>query len=166
LILVTVGLQGPFDRLIRAVDEWSARRDHSEIFAQIGKAKYLPKHMRFTDFVDPSEFKDLVEKARLVIAHAGIGSIISALEAGKPIVVMPRRARFREQRNDHQIATTKYFEAQKRVIAAYEEQSLASQLDYALTLETSLRISTEASPELISTIRCFLNNGLNAIKFG
>lgn len=166
MILVTVGLQGPFDRLIRAVDEWSALRNCAEVFAQIGKAKYVPQHMRFTDFVDPFEFKDLVERARLVVAHAGIGSIISALEAGKPIVVMPRRAGFREQRNDHQVATTKYFEAQGRVIAAYQEQSLATRLDYGLTLETSPRISSKASPQLISTIRSFLDNELNTMKFG
>jgi UDP-N-acetylglucosamine transferase subunit ALG13 len=122
--------------------------------------------MRFVDFVDPSEFKNLVAKARLVIAHAGMGSILSALEAGKPIVVMPRRARFREQRNDHQVATARYFATQKRVIAAYEEQSLAQQLDYALTLETSPQIGSEASPQLIATIRGFLDNELNAMKFG
>jgi UDP-N-acetylglucosamine transferase subunit ALG13 len=166
LILLTVGLQEPFDRLVRAVDEWSAQRHHTEIFAQIGNAKYVPKYMRFIDFVDPSEFKDLVEKAHLIVAHAGIGSIISALEAGKPIVVMPRRARFREQRNDHQVATTKHFEAQGRVIAAYEEQSVANQLDRALTLEISPRISSNASPQLISTVRSFLDNGLNTMKFG
>jgi UDP-N-acetylglucosamine transferase subunit ALG13 len=166
LILVTVGLQEPFDRLIRAVDKWSAEGGHTEVFAQIGNAKYVPQHMRFIDFVDPFEFKDLVEKARLIVAHAGIGSIISALEAGKPIVVMPRRARFREQRNDHQVATTKYFEAQGRVIAAYEEQSVANQLDRALRLEISPRISSKASPQLISTVRSFLDNGLNTMKFG
>jgi UDP-N-acetylglucosamine transferase subunit ALG13 len=159
LILVTVGLQGPFDRLVRAVDEWSALRKPTEVFAQIGKAKYVPQHMRFTNFVDPEEFKGLVQKARLVVAHAGIGSIISALEAGKPIVVMPRRAQFREQRNDHQVATARYFESQKRVIAAYDDQSLANQLDYALTIETPAGISTEASPQLIATIRSFLNKG-------
>ena len=162
MILVTVGLQGPFDRLIRAVDEWSALRDHSEIFAQIGKGKYVPKSMRYTDFVDPSDFKELVQKARLIVAHAGIGSIISALELGKPIVVMPRRAQFREQRNDHQVATAKYFEAQGQVIAVYEEHSLADRLDHALTLESSPRISNQASPQLIATIRSFLDGGLSA----
>lgn len=156
LIFVTVGSQGPFDRLICAVDEWTASRGRSDVFAQIGRAKYIPKHIRFTDSLDPVEFKRRIEEARLVVAHAGIGSIISALESAKPIVVMPRRAQFREQRNDHQMATARRFEAQGQIIVAYEQQSLAEKLDYALTLGNSERIGPEASPQLIAAIRSFL----------
>jgi UDP-N-acetylglucosamine transferase subunit ALG13 len=161
LIFATVGSQGPFDRLIHAVDEWTALRGRSDVFAQIGKAKYIPKHIRFTEFVDPREFKRLVEEAQLVVAHGGIGSIISALEAAKPIVVMPRRAQFREQRNDHQVATARQFEGKGQIIVAYEEQSLAERLDYALTLGKTERIKMEASPQLIMTIRSFLDRDLS-----
>lgn len=156
MIFVTIGSQAPFDRLISAVDEWSMRRERSDVFAQIGKAKYTPKHIRFTDFLDPLEFRRLVEEAQLVVAHAGIGSIVSALESGKPIVVMPRRAQFREQRNDHQAATARNFESKGPVIVAYDEKSLPEKLDYALTLGNTERIKMEASPQLIATIRSFL----------
>lgn len=156
---MTVGSQGPFDRLISAVDEWAALRGRSDIFAQIGTAKYVPKHIRFTEFVDPLECKRLVEDAQLVVAHAGIGSIISALESEKPIIVMPRRAQFREQRNDHQVATAKHFESTGQVLVAFEEKSLAEKLDYALTLGITERIRTEASPQLIAAIRSFLDRG-------
>jgi len=159
LIFVTVGSQGPFDRLISAVDEWAARRGRSDVFAQIGRARYVPKHIRFTDAVDPLEFKQLIDEAQLVVAHAGVGSIISALESGKPIVVMPRRAQFREQRNDHQLATAKYFESAGQVMVAYEETSLAGTIDHGLTLENSPRIRMEASPQLIVAIRSFLHRG-------
>lgn len=159
MIFVTVGSQVRFDRFIGAVDEWAAQRGRPDVFAQIGNAKYIPNHIRFTAFLDPAEFNTLIEQARLVVAHAGIGSILSALELGKPIVVMPRRAKFCEQRNDHQVATAKYFEEQRRVIVAYETQSLGEKLDYALTLPSSERIGNEASPQLISAIRSFLDNG-------
>ncbi len=36
MILVTVGTDGPFDRLIRIVDDWACRNNRSDIFAQIG----------------------------------------------------------------------------------------------------------------------------------
>jgi UDP-N-acetylglucosamine transferase subunit ALG13 len=157
LIFLTVGFQEPFDRLMSAVDAWAAIRGRSDVFAQIGKAKYVPRHVRFTEFVDPSEFKNLMQRSRLVVAHAGIGSILSALEMGKPIVVMPRRAKFREQRNDHQVATAKYFEGKGQIIVAYEEPSLAERLDYALTLGNTERIRMEASPQLIAAIRSFLD---------
>lgn len=159
MIFATVGSQGSFDRLIHAVDEWTAARGRSDVFAQIGKANYIPKHIRFTDFVEPMEFERLVQQARVVVAHAGVGSIISALQAGRPIVVMPRRAQFREQRNDHQVATARHFEAKGQIIVAYEEQSLAERLDYALTLGDTERGKMEVSPQLIATIRSFLNRG-------
>lgn len=159
MIFVTVGSQGPFDRLIRAVDEWAALRSRSDVLAQIGKGKYIPQHIRFTEFVEPLEFKHLVEEAGLVVAHAGIGSIISALETAKPIVVMPRRAHFREQRNDHQVATARHFEAKGQIIVAYEEQSLAEKLDFALTLGNTESTKMEASPQLIGSIRSFLDSG-------
>jgi UDP-N-acetylglucosamine transferase subunit ALG13 len=156
LIFVTVGLQEPFDRLIRGVDVWASQRGRSDVFAQIGNAKYVPRHMRFTDFVDPLEFQGLLYEASLVVAHAGIGSILSALELGRPIVVMPRLARLREQRNDHQSATAKRFEGQGLATVAYDEQALGEKLDYALKLENPARLSNNASPELIAAIRSFL----------
>ena len=159
MIFVTVGSQVPFDRFIAAVDEWAEQRCLSDVFAQIGRANYVPKHIRFAAFLDPSEFRAMMDEARLVVAHAGIGSIFSALELGKPLVVMPRRAKFREQRNDHQVATAKYFEERARVVVAYGAESLAEKLDYALTLEPCERVSTAASPQLISAIRHFLDNG-------
>ena len=43
--------------------------------------------------------------ARLVVAHAGVGSVVSAGEQGKPIVVLPRRAALGEHTSDHQVET-------------------------------------------------------------
>lgn len=94
MIFVTVGSQGSFDRLICAVDQSTALRSRSDVFAQIGKAKYIPKHIRFTESLDPLQFKQLAEESQLIVAHAGIGSIVSALESAKPIVVMPRACNF------------------------------------------------------------------------
>ncbi len=156
MILVTVGSQAPFDRLIRAVDEWAGSRGRSDIFAQIATGEYVPQHIEFTRFVDPSEFKRLVHEAKVIVAHAGMGSIITALELGKPIVVMPRRAHFRETRNDHQVAAAKQFGAQGRIVVALDEQELPEKLEHAMTLGETARISTQASPELIGTIRSFL----------
>jgi UDP-N-acetylglucosamine transferase subunit ALG13 len=156
MIFATVGSQAPFDRLIRAVDEWAESRTRSDVFAQIAASNLCPKHIEFAKFMKPSEFNRVLRRASIVVAHAGMGSIISALELGKPIVVMPRRAKFRETRNDHQVATAERFGAQGRVILANDEQDLPAKLDHALTLGETNRIHTEASPHLIATIRAFV----------
>jgi UDP-N-acetylglucosamine transferase subunit ALG13 len=156
VIFVTVGSQEPFDRLIRAVDEWAYSHTRADVFAQIASSTFHPHHIKFTHFIEPAEFNRLMRETRLIVAHAGMGSIISALELGKPIVVMPRRADFRETRNEHQVATAERFGAQGRIIVASDEKDLSAKLDHALTLGDSDRIQAQASPRLIATIRAFL----------
>src|SRR5271156_3127815 len=156
MIFVTVGSQEPFDRLIGAGDQWARSRARSDVFAQIASSKLQPDHIKFTQFIDPSEFTRVMREARLIVAHAGMGSIISALELGKPIVVMPRRADLRETRNDHQVGTAERFGEQDRIIVAGDEQDLPAKLDYAVTLQDTERIHPQASPHLIATIRAFL----------
>jgi UDP-N-acetylglucosamine transferase subunit ALG13 len=158
VILVSVGSQAPFDRLIRAVDAWATSRKRSDVFAQIAKGTYRPQYIKFTEFVDPSEFKQLVADAQVLVAHAGMGSILTAMELGKPVVVMPRRACFRETRNDHQVAAAKHFSELGRVIVADDEEVLPEKLDYALTTAETERISPVASPHLIATIKDFIEN--------
>ena len=90
MIFATVGSQESFDRLIRAVDEWAILRGRDDVFAQIGGSTLQPKHIKFTKFLEPNEFNRVIREASVIVAHAGMGSIISALELGKPLVVMPR----------------------------------------------------------------------------
>ena len=156
MIFITVGAQMPFDRMIRTVDEWAGSRGRSDIFAQIGASSYQPKYIRSAQFIDPIEFRKHVEAARIVVAHAGMGSIITALEFGKPIIVMPRRAVLRETRNDHQIATANHLAEQGRVILASDEQMLLEKLDRLESFCRREQIDAHASPKLIAVLRAFI----------
>lgn len=159
MIFVTVGTQGQFERLIRAVDRWAGLRGRGDVFAQTGPCSYSPINIRSKPFIDPNEFRQYVESAALVIAHAGMGSIITALELGKRIIVMPRRADLGEHRNDHQVATAKRFDAQGGILVAYNEEKLFEKLDQVELPQESERLSSQASPQLIATIRTFINSG-------
>jgi UDP-N-acetylglucosamine transferase subunit ALG13 len=159
MIFVTVGTQGQFDRLIRTVDTWAGFRGRTDVFAQTGPSEYRPIHIRNKPFIDPTEFRKHVESASLVIAHAGMGSIITALELGKQIIVMPRRADLGEHRSDHQIATAKRFAEQGRIVVAANEQKLLEALDQLGILHEAERLSSQASPHLITAIRTFINSG-------
>jgi UDP-N-acetylglucosamine transferase subunit ALG13 len=146
MIFVTVGAQMPFDRLIRAVDEWAGTHQRDDVFAQIGQAEYQPRHMRFCQSMSPDEFHDTLEAADAIIAHAGMGSIISAVERQKPILVMPRRSDLGETRNDHQVATAKQFGALKLVEVAMDEHELAVKLDQIDELQASTGLADKCSP--------------------
>jgi UDP-N-acetylglucosamine transferase subunit ALG13 len=156
MIFVTVGSSEPFDRLVRAVDEWAGLRGRTDVFAQIGKSEYQPKNIECSKFLEPSEFRTRFNSAEFVVAHAGMGSIITALEIGKPIVVMPRREHLGETRSDHQVATVDKFGQQPLIIVAKDETMLSGMLDQAETIPSTSQIGPKASPLLISTIRSFI----------
>lgn len=155
MIFVTVGTQLPFDRLISAVDEWAGLRQISGVIAQIGPTSLAPKHVTVKPFVAAEEFQKFVSEASLIVAHAGMGSIITAMELGKPIVVMPRRASLGEHRNEHQLATAAHLKS-RGIHVAEDRESLWSMLDNAGTLSPPHPISDTASPQLIAAIQNFI----------
>ncbi len=157
MIFVTVGAQMAFDRLVRTVDAWAGQRRRSDVFAQIGPSRYRPQHAAWTPFLDPPEFAAKVSAARVVVAHAGMGSILTALTAGKPILVMPRRGDLRETRNDHQVATARRFAELGRVRVAMDEDELRRQLDELDRLDGGEPIADHADPKLIDALRAFLD---------
>ena len=156
MIFVTVGTQLPFDRLILAVDQWAQRTQGREIFAQIGPTEYQPKSIQWKRDLQPAEFADRIRNADLIVAHAGMGTIIHALRSRTPILVMPRHADKGEHRNDHQIATVRELSERGLIHAAADENELATMLERAGTLEPLPELPEFASDPLICHVRDFI----------
>jgi len=157
MIFVTVGAQMPFDRLVTTVDRWAGARGRADVFAQIGETDYRPSHIRWARFLDPAEFMRRFEAAGAIVAHAGTGSIITALQLGKPILVMPRRASMRETRNDHQVATAERFARFDSVAVAWDEKELAARLEEIDSLDGRQAVGPHASHVLVGAIRGFID---------
>ena len=160
MIFVTVGSQLPFDRLIQTIDKWAAQNPQHPIFAQIGISPYKPQHIEFCQTMTPEEYSHYLQQADFIIAHAGMGTIISALETGKQLLLMPRLASQGEHRNDHQLATAKHFAKLAHIIVANNELELVDSINqlcekdfHHLDKQTS-----QVSPQLITTIQQFLKN--------
>ncbi len=88
-----------------------------------------------------------------------MGSIITALQYGKPIVIVPRQGKLNETRNDHQLATANRFAAFKGISVAGDEFELPGVLDKIIDIPSSQPISKYASDELIKAISGFINSG-------
>lgn len=69
-------------------------------------------NVRWIRFGAYAEMAALCEQARAVVSHAGVGSIMTALAAGKQPIVVPRLRRFDEHVDDHQLQIAKQFESQ------------------------------------------------------
>lgn len=101
MIFVTVGSsKSPFDRLLRAVDTAFLDED---VVVQHGVSAVRPKNAECVGFLDFDGFVARIEQARVVVTHAGVGSIMTSLAHGKRPVVVPRRADFGEAVDDHQL---------------------------------------------------------------
>jgi UDP-N-acetylglucosamine transferase subunit ALG13 len=153
VIFLTIGSHEPFDRLVQAVDQWAATARNADVFGQItDNGIYKPQHFQTTAYLDAATYKAVIAKCELIIAHAGMGSIITAMECGKPIVVMPRRGHLQETRNDHQFASAKKFTAKPGIYVAEDEHCLAATIDTARAGHANAEVSTArpfAQPELI-----------------
>ena len=156
MIFVTVGANTPFDRLIRCVDAWAAERGRDDVFAQIGRTDYRPAHVRWREMLTPQEFRESLHGASVIVAHAGMGTILSALEIGVPLLVMPRRAALREQRNDHQLATARRLSERGLVHVAQDETELRARLDEVVALRAHERIAAVAPAPLVEHLRSFI----------
>jgi UDP-N-acetylglucosamine transferase subunit ALG13 len=152
MIFVTVGGQLPFDRLIIHVDRWAQARGRTDVFAQVGRSAYQPIALQTCTSLPPQEFRARMRDASAIVAHAGIGSVLAALELGKPILIMPRRASLGEHRNDHQLATARALAARGQVRVAFDETQLAEALD-ALDTARGTGLDREPATTLIERIR-------------
>jgi UDP-N-acetylglucosamine transferase subunit ALG13 len=156
VIFVTVGTQLPFDRLIGAVDEWAGSGSSVPVFAQIGPSRLQPRNIEFAQFIAPAECARRMEEATAVVAHAGMGTILTALELGKPVLVMPRRAALGEHRNDHQLATAHRFSGLGKIEVAFDETDLPSALDDLDCAVAQPRLGAYAPDDFLASLRAFI----------
>jgi uncharacterized protein (TIGR00661 family) len=158
VIFVTTGTQEPFDRLIKAVDEIAYNLAGVTFVVQAFTDDYQAKNFKIAQFISPAEFQQHIINAELIISHAGMGSIISALTNSKPIIVMPRLLKFHEHRNEHQLATAKKLDTLGYIHVAYDEQELIKKVlsIWPDKLECLHNIGDVASSSLIDSLNKFI----------
>ena len=101
-VIATVGTCAfQFDRLVKALDELGTDRD---VMIQTGVSSVCPRFAQGVAFMPFGMLSTHMERARVVVTHAGIGSILLAHAHGKRPIVVPRRPDLGEQVDDHQIA--------------------------------------------------------------
>lgn len=123
MIFVTIGTMYGFKRLIKEMDEIAKDIDE-EVIMQIGETTYEPKNSRYFRFASRQEMNKMYSDSRVVICHAGVGSILSAMEYLKPIIVIPRRKEYGEIIDDHQLEITRELENEGIIKAVYNTNEI------------------------------------------
>ena len=161
MIFVTVGSQMPFGRLVRAVDEWAGRNPDVEVIAQVGADEpYQALHLHAFATVAPDRYAEIMRTCDLVVGHAGMGTVLTALEHEKPMLLMPRRHALHETRNDHQQATLRWLMATPGIHAVEDESALKAALDTwhdrGLPVPSAQGLSSGSTGGLITALRDFI----------
>ena len=130
MIFVTVGTHYlGFERLIKKIDEIASKTDE-KIVAQIGLTKYKPKNIKYFSFIKEEEkFHELLKKSRVVVTHAGAGTLLTLLKYKKPLVVVPRMKKYNEHIDDHQLELTEEINKKGLANVVYNIEDLESALN-------------------------------------
>ena len=156
MIFVTVGTQFGFDRLVRAVDDWLADHPGHDVFGQIGETDYRPKHFEAVPTLDRAAYFERLRASNAVVSHAGMGTIMQCMEERRPLLVMPRRAKFGECINDHQLTMARKLDELHIVNVAYDETQLPAKLEAIEHATPAARAGADRS-RLVERVRSFLS---------
>jgi len=90
-VFVTVGTT-EFDDLIKVVDETCGNEIGMKIVAQVSSSsRYKPVNIDYFEF--SKDIESFIDKADIIVTHAGAGSVYSMLEKGKKLIVVPNLSR-------------------------------------------------------------------------
>jgi beta-1,4-N-acetylglucosaminyltransferase len=143
----------PFARLLEAVCELAPRLPQP-VFVQFGSARtFRCPSCSGAAFVEMAEFERRVGEAELLILHAGAGSVIHAVRAGKMPVVMPRLASLGEHVDDHQLEFARQLEKTGKVLVAHDASTLAQAAVAALQQQGTSDRTSYAEPPLVGMVR-------------
>ena len=118
MIFVTIGGFRAFDRLVCQMDRIAGEVE-DRVIMQIGFTEYEPTNCEWRRFMSRTEMEEACAGARLIIAHAGTGSILTALEHNKPLVLVPRLKALGEVFDDHQMEIAREMEGRGVTVVYY-----------------------------------------------
>jgi UDP-N-acetylglucosamine transferase subunit ALG13 len=109
MIFVSVGTHpDSFERLIKHIDK-IAPKIKEKIIIQKGYTSYTPKNCEYFDFTD--NLDKYYAEARLALIQSATSLLEFCLKyQKKPVITIPRQAKFKEHINDHQVEFGVYFE--------------------------------------------------------
>jgi UDP-N-acetylglucosamine transferase subunit ALG13 len=135
LLFATVGATLPYPRLENAIVELKrAGKIPEKVILQVGcstKQHEPVEGLQVVADVPFGELQDLLDRADLVVCHAGTGSILTALAKNCAVVAMPRSIKMGDHYDNHQDEIATVFEGRGLIQTAEDATSLVDALDRA-----------------------------------
>lgn len=152
-LFVPLGTQKfPFNRLIEALNGLVEKGLYKpeEIVMQSSIYEVEPKFTHY-ELIPAAQFEELIDKAKLVITHSGVNSIISCMKRKKPLIIVPRLKKYGEHVDDHQLEIAELMKQKFDVIVVKDLSKLDVAIEEATHHEYKPWVSHQA--ELVSAIK-------------
>lgn len=82
---------------------YELNKKNLEVICQVGHTDYKNSHFKIVKFLEKKKFNDLIKKSDVFISHAGAGSVIESIQNRKIPILLPRKKKFNEHIDDHQV---------------------------------------------------------------
>lgn len=130
MILVLLGtFPTQFTRPLIAIDALCKEgKIREKVIVQSGFTEFPSEHLDYKPFVPVEELDLLYQEARIIISHAGSGSLLKGLKMGKKIIAIPRMPKYGEVVDEHQLEILEEFEKENYLLAWRETDDLADLL--------------------------------------
>lgn len=162
MIFVTVGThEQPFNRLLKCIDKMvEDGKIKEKVIIQKGYTEYEPVHCESYKLIGYDEMQKYIEEARIVITHGGPASFIAPISIGKIPVVVPRRYKYNEHVNDHQLEFVRQIEKRMKniIVAENEEEIIDSIVNYDKKIEELSKNLTSNNKEFIKSFEDEVRN--------
>ena len=158
-IFITLGSQKfQFNRLLIAVDKLCEKKVISgeDVFAQTGNSDYVPRNYSYNKFLDREEFSVEMGKADIVITHGGTGAIIGAVKKGKKVIAVPRRAKYGEHVDDHQLQLVGQFKELDLICECDDVDKIGEALE--IVKNTTYKSYVSNTRTIIDSIEQYIKN--------
>ena len=153
MVFVTIGTHDQeFIRLLKRLDKIQPKLKE-KIIIQKGYSKYVPKNCESFKFEESLE--RYYKKARIVISHGG-SSAWEMLRYKKPLIIVPRQAKFKEHINDHQVEFSQFLEEKTGVKVIYNINNLTAEL--LRNYEKTIKIDKENLRKLQNYLKEIIKN--------
>lgn len=154
-VLVVVGTDyHPYPRLVRAMDEWSKEHPEVDCFVQYGTAD-APVHAEQSAYLEYETLTSKMDCADIVVSHGGPSTIVETRRRGVRPIVMPRRERYGEQVDDHQLRFTRRLAAADKVTMVDEPADLVDLLEQVLADPSQVRLTAVDEGSNVAAVNRF-----------
>ena len=156
LLFATVGATLPFDRLVEAVAQLKGENlIPEEVIVQTGVGGYFSPGIETFETASFVQMQSYLSEADIAICHGGTGSIITALQQGCRVIVMPRLYELGEHYDNHQA----------EIAAAFAARGLIEIANTSEDLKRALQAVRSRPPVLATTDATRLTEYLNDLLY-